>query len=149
MKRFKNSRKVGHSADEMFALVADIEKYPQFVPLCETLVIRERKQEGTREIMVADMTVSFKLIRETYTSKVVLEPENRRILVSYLDGPFKHLDNRWIFRPINETSSIVDFFISYEFRSRSLQMVMGTMFDQAFRNFAEAFEKRADLIYIG
>lgn len=147
MNRYKTTRIVSHSAQQMFNVVADVEKYPEFVPLCEGLVVTSRETEEDREILVADMTVSFKLVRETYTSKVVLDLSHNRILVSYLDGPFKHLDNRWLFRPKGEDSCYVDFFIAYEFRSRPLQLLMGSMFDHAFRSFAEAFEKRADKIY--
>ena len=149
MNRYKTTRVVAHSAQQMFAVVADVEKYPEFVPLCEKLVVTSREQEDDREILVADMTVSFKLVRETYTSKVVLESARNRIQVTYLDGPFRHLDNRWLFRPKDENSCYVDFFIAYEFRSKPLQLLMGSMFDHAFRSFAEAFEKRADKLYGG
>lgn len=132
----------------MFNLVADVERYPEFVPMCESLRVRKRsgEPEGV-EIIIADMTVAYKVIRETFSSRVTLDRPRLTILVEYLDGPFSHLENRWRFRPESDAVSEVDFFIAYEFRSRMLGMVMGALFDSAFRRFAEAFERRADKIY--
>jgi coenzyme Q-binding protein COQ10 len=146
--RFETSRKVTHSANEMFALVADVEAYPRFVPLCQALAVRGRKrQDDGSEIVVADMTVAYKVFRETFTSRVVLNPMTLQIDVSYLDGPFRHLENRWRFKPIDETHSEVSFYIAYEFQSRALGAIMGAVFEQAFRRFADAFEARADEVY--
>jgi len=91
--------------------------------------------------------VSFKLVRESFTSRVTLDRPNLKILVEYLKGPFSNLENRWTFEPKSETDCDVGFFLSYEFRSRMLAMLMGTMFDTAFQRFAAAFEKRADAVY--
>ncbi|MEZ5821986.1 MAG: type II toxin-antitoxin system RatA family toxin [Bradyrhizobium sp.] len=148
MPRFSSKRRVRHTASEMFDLVADVERYPEFVPLCQALKIRQRTQnpDGT-EVVVADMTVSFKLVKETFTSKVTLDKANLKILVEYLRGPFSHLENRWTFEPRSETECDVGFFLAYEFRSRMLAMLMGSMFDAAFARFSSAFEKRADAIY--
>src|SRR3569833_2939868 len=148
MPKFSSKRRVNHSASEMFDLVADVERYPEFVPLCSALKVRQRiaKPDGT-EVLVADMTVSFKLVREAFTSRVTLDRANLKILVEYLRGPFSNLENRWTFEPKSETSCDVGFYLSYEFKSRMLAMLMGTMFDTAFQRFAAAFEKRADLIY--
>ncbi|MGD9924856.1 MAG: type II toxin-antitoxin system RatA family toxin, partial [Pseudorhodoplanes sp.] len=98
-------------------------------------------------IVVADMTVAYKLIRETFRSRVTLDRPNLKILVEYLDGPFQRMENRWAFRPLDGEKCEVGFFIAYEFRSRTLGMLMGAMFDAAFRRFAEAFERRADAVY--
>ena len=148
MPRFSNKRRVAHSADQMFDLVADVERYPEFVPLCQSLTVRQRtpRPDGT-EIVVADMTVSFKLVRETFTSRITLDRAGLKITVEYLKGPFSHLENRWTFRPTGERTCEVRFFISYEFKSRMLGMLLGSMFDLAFRRFATAFEERADKIY--
>ena len=148
MPRFSNKRRVAHSADKMFDLVADVERYPQFVPLCHSLTVRQRmeKPDGI-EIVVADMTVSFKLVRETFTSRITLDRPNLNILVEYLKGPFSSLENRWSFEPKGDNSCDVTFFIAYEFRSRMLALLMGSMFDVAFTRFSAAFEKRADAIY--
>jgi coenzyme Q-binding protein COQ10 len=150
MPQYSSKRRVRHAAAEMFDLVADVERYPEFVPLCRALKVRERKSgpNGT-EMLVADMTAAYKLISETFTSRVTLDRPNLQILVEYLDGPFSRLENRWTFRPAGELSSDVEFFISYEFRSRTLALLMGSMFDLAFRRFAVAFEQRADLVYAG
>ena len=148
MPKFSSKRRVHHSAPQMFDLVADVERYPEFVPLCRSLKIRQRtaRPDGT-EIVVADMTVSFKLVREAFTSRVTLDRPNLKILVEYLRGPFSNLENRWSFEPKSECDCDVGFFLAYEFKSRMLAILMGTMFDTAFQRFAGAFEKRADAIY--
>ena len=148
MPRFSTKRRVRHSAVEMFDLVADGESYPKFVPLCEALRIKSRSAKGEGvTVLVADMTVAYKLIRQTFTSRVTLDRPGLKIVVEYLDGPFQRMQNRWTFRPASAESCEVEFFIDYEFRSRTLAMLMGAMFDTAFRKFAAAFEKRADAIY--
>ena len=147
MPTFETTRRVRHSPEQMFALVADVEKYPQFLPLCEGLVVRRRTpREGGGEVLLADMSVGYKAIRETFTSRVTLDPANLKILVEYVDGPFRYLENRWSFRAVDGGCE-VGFFISYEFASRMLGLLMGAMFDKAFRKFAEAFERRADAVY--
>ena len=148
MPRFSSKRRVHHTARQMFDLVADVERYPEFVPLCHSLKIRQRtpQADGT-EIVIADMTVSFKLVRESFTSRVTLDGANLKIMVEYLKGPFSKLENRWHFEPRSETGCDVGFYLAYEFKSRMLAMLMGTMFDAAFQRFAAAFEKRADAVY--
>jgi coenzyme Q-binding protein COQ10 len=147
MPQFRTTRRVRHSAEKMFDLVADVERYPEFVPLCQSLRVRKRTAGEGTETLVADMTVAYKLIRETFTSRVTLDRPNLKIAVAYLNGPFSHLDNRWSFKPTSEVSCEVAFFIDYEFKSRILGVLMGAMFDAAFRRFAEAFERRADAVY--
>ena len=148
MPRFSSKRRVAHRSEEMFDLVADVERYPEFVPLCQALKIRRRSRndDGT-ETIVADMTVSFKLVKETFTSEATLDRANRRINVRYLRGPFSSLENRWTFEPVSEEACDVGFFLAYEFKSRMLAMLMGAMFDAAFAKFSAAFEKRADRVY--
>lgn len=148
MPEFATKRRVRHSAADMFDLVADIERYPEFVPLCQDLRVRRRvpEPEGV-EIVVAEMTVAYKLVRQTFTSRVTLDRPNLEILVEYIEGPFSKMQNRWHFRPLSEQSCEVEFFISYEFKSRTLAMLMGAMFEAAFRKFAHAFELRADKVY--
>lgn len=148
MPTFTTKRRVRHSAADMFDLVANVESYPQFVPLCKALKVRERTPSGEGvEIIVADMTVSFKLVRESFRSRVTLDRPNLQILVEYLQGPFSHMQNRWTFRPTGDDACEVEFFIDYEFRSRTLGLLMGGMFDVAFRRLAAAFETRADQVY--
>lgn len=131
---------------QMFDLVADVERYPQFLPMCEALVVRSRRERDGKTLLVADMTVGYKAIHETFTSQVLLDRANLKIDVKYIDGPFRYLDNRWTFDEM-EDGCDVKFFIDYEFRSRVLGALMGAMFDRAFRMFSEAFEKRADAVY--
>jgi coenzyme Q-binding protein COQ10 len=148
MPQFSTTRRVQHSAADMFDLVADVERYPEFVPLCQALKVRKRKPANDgKEVIVADMTIAYKLIRETFTSRVTLDRQSLQILVEYLEGPFQRMNNRWTFRPSGDRSCDVEFFIVYEFRSRMLGLLMGAMFDAAFRRFAAAFEKRADQVY--
>lgn len=147
MPRFSTTRRVRHSPADMFALVADVEQYPQFLPLCEDLNVLRRTQSGEGgEIIIARMKVGYKAISETFTSRVTLDRPRLAILVEYVDGPFRHLENRWTFQPDGE-GCVIEFYIDYEFRSRTLGLLMGSVFDKAFRKFAEAFEERADQVY--
>src|SRR5918993_4675095 len=147
MPTFRSTRPVRHSATQMFDLVADVERYPDFLPLCESLRVLRRSQSGEGvETLVAAMTVGYKAIRESFTTRVTLDRPRLRILVEYVDGPFKYLENRWTFKP-TPTGCDVDFFIAYEFRSLTLGLLMGSVFDKAFRRFVAAFEQRADEIY--
>jgi coenzyme Q-binding protein COQ10 len=147
MPEWSTTRRVNHAASEMFDLVADVEHYPEFVPLCRALTVRKRLKDGAKDIIVADMTVDYKLVRETFTSRVTLDRPGLEILVEYLEGPFRRLNNRWNFRAVDAGHCDVEFYIAYEFRSRTLGMLMGAMFDAAFRRFANAFERRADQVY--
>ena len=148
MPQFSTKRHVQHSAFDMFELVADVERYPEFVPLCRSLRVRRRSADADgREIIVADMTVAYKLIYETFTSRVTLDRAELEILVEYLEGPFRKMNNRWRFHAARQGACDVEFFISYEFRSRTLGLVMGAMFEAAFRRFSAAFERRADQVY--
>lgn len=149
MPSFQSSREVRFSPQQMFDLVADIEAYPEFLPLCEGLAIRRQLVDDQgHTVLVADMSVGYKSVRETFTSRVTLVPEKMDILVSYLEGPFSHLDNRWHFAASATGKGCkVSFFIDYEFKSRMLGLLMGSMFDKAFRKFSEAFEERAARIY--
>jgi len=147
MPQFSKAHPVAFSAGQMFDLVADVEKYPQFLPLCESLDVRSRREREGREILVAEMGVGYKAIRQRFTTQVVLDRAQLIIDVKYLDGPFRRLDNRWRFEPTGEHSCNVHFDIDYEFASRSLGLLMGSMFDYAFRRFTTAFEERARAIY--
>ncbi len=148
MPQFTNKRRVRHAAGNMFDLVADVEKYPQFVPLCQSLRVRSRADKGEGvEVLTASMTVAYKLIQQTFTSRVTLDRPNLKILVEYLDGPFSRLQNRWSFKPTGDDTCEVEFYIDYEFRSRTFGMLMGAVFDTVFRKMASAFEERADKVY--
>ncbi|MGV8939585.1 MAG: type II toxin-antitoxin system RatA family toxin [Allorhizobium sp.] len=147
MPKFETRRIVKHSPDQMYDLVADIERYPEFLPLCDALSVRSRKERDGKELLISDMTVGYKAIHETFTTQILLDPSERIIDVKYIDGPFRYLDNRWRFEQEGDGGCAVNFFIDYEFKNRILGALMGTMFDRAFRMFSEAFEARADKIY--
>ncbi len=149
MNSFQMQRQVPFTPKQMFTLVGDIEAYPEFVPLCQSLRVRTRSEDAVSGVttLVADMTVAYKMVRETFTSRVIIDPKALTVLVEYLDGPFRHMENRWRFEALEAGNCNVDFDIAYEFRSRMLGMLMGAMFDTAFRRFAEAFEARARQVY--
>ena len=147
MPAFATQRQVPYKPADMFALVADIEKYPEFVPLCEALRIRKKyTDEHGHEILIADMTCGYKNIRESFISRVQLDRANNKILVKYIDGPFRYLENTWSFTP-RPNGCTVSFNIKYEFKSPMLGLLVGGLFDRAFRKFAGAFEARAKEIY--
>ena len=132
----------------MFALVADVERYPEFLPWCTRLKIRERREEGSHTVLVADMTVSFAVVQERFTSKVTLSAAERRIVVEYINGPFRYLHNRWQFEPgPSGTGTIIDFDIDFEFRNRALGLLIGAVFDKAVHHLIHAFETRARKLY--
>ncbi|MCZ2203754.1 type II toxin-antitoxin system RatA family toxin [Bartonella sp. A05] len=148
MPTFTTHRQIAHAAHEMFDLVADVESYPEFLPMCEALIIRSRKTYEEKTLLIADMTVGYKMIRETFTTQVFLQPKKNLIEVKYIDGPFKYLENRWAFHSIqNMNACDVEFFIDYEFKSKIFALMVGSMFDIAFHKFTNAFEKRAHQIY--
>jgi coenzyme Q-binding protein COQ10 len=147
MPRYVTTRNLGHSAEQMFDLVADIERYPQFVPMCSILTVR-RRTTGVNgsEVLLADMSIGYKMIRESFTTRVALDRAGLKILVEYVDGPFSHLENRWTFAVAPEGCEVT-FDIDYAFRSRTFQMLAGAVFDTVVRKMVEAFEKRADEVY--
>jgi coenzyme Q-binding protein COQ10 len=147
MPHFTTTRQVHHSATDMFDLVADIESYPRFLPLCESLVVRSRRTVAGKEILIATMTVAYKFIRESFSVRVTLDRSAFHIHAEYIEGPFRYLENIWRFEPHGRGDSVIRFSIEYEFRSRALSLLMGVMFDRAFKKFAEAFEQRANAVY--
>ncbi len=145
---FTTTRRVRHAPAEMFALVADVERYPEFVPMCKRLKVRRTGDVANgRQLLLADMSIGYKFINETFTSRVTLDEPNSTILVEYVDGPFRKLENRWTFKPDGKGGCEVIFFIDYEFKSRTFGMLAGAVFDTVFRKMAEAFETRADVVY--
>ena len=152
MPSFQTTQIVAFTASQMFDLVADIESYPEFLPLCEDLRIRARKQNADGQPqLIADMTCGYKAIRETFTSRITLNEAERKILVEYIDGPFSHLHNQWQFEQAPPSyrpgGSAVHFHIDYAFKNPILGALVGTMFDHAFRRFVAAFETRAAQVY--
>ena len=143
---YETTKAVRHNAEQMLNLVADVESYPDFVPLCHSLTVHSRSREGSKEVLVADMVVAYKLINESFTSHVTIDHDEQTILVKYIDGPFRELTNNWSFENTPEGCN-VHFHIDYEFRSRALQILMGSVFDKAVRKFTDAFEERANSVY--
>ncbi len=138
---------VNHTAENMYKLVCDVEKYPKFVPLCQSLTVKSSKERDGKMLMMADMTMAYKMLSETFTTQVLMNHEALQIDVKYIEGPFKHLDNHWKFKDIEGGKCEVSFLLDYELRSKMLAMAAGAVFDMAFGKFVEAFEKRADEVY--
>jgi coenzyme Q-binding protein COQ10 len=136
-------RVMAFTPDQLYALVADIERYPEFLPWC----IGARVRHQTERELLADLVIGFKMIRERYTSRVVLTP-GRQIDVAYVDGPLKHLTNRWVFLP-HPQGCLIDFNVDFEFKSRVLQTLIGALFHEAFRRMVASFEGRARKLYGG
>lgn len=136
-------RTLPFTRDQLFDLVADVEQYPKFLPWC--VAARVRRREG--DMFFADLVIGFKMIRERYTSKVVLDRDHGRIDVHYTEGPFHHLTNHWIFEEAPGGGTTIDFFVDFEFRSKLLQKVIGTLFNEAVKLMVAAFEKRARQLY--
>ncbi len=133
-----------HSPERLFDLVADVDRYAEFLPWC--LAARVTKREGN--VLHADLVIGFKMFREKFSSKVtLLRPD--RIDVEYSRGPFKYLNNHWLFTPEGTDSTSLDFYVDFEFRSRLLQTLIGTVFNEAVRRMVGAFESRANEIYGG
>ena len=148
MPTFDTVRRVPFTPEQMYALVADVDRYPEFLPLCEALQVHSRTVVDGLPVIVATMEIGYRAIRERFSTKVTLTPSEPSVFVTYLDGPFHHLDNRWRFVPVDGGQSCdVKFWIDYQFKSPLLGALMGAMFDKAFRKFAEAFEMRARVVY--
>jgi coenzyme Q-binding protein COQ10 len=132
-----------HGAEEMYDLVADVGRYPEFLPWCVAARVLSQSETALR----AELAIGFKGIRERFTSLVTLDRPSLRIDVTYENGPFKHLDNHWHFIPLDGGRCRLDFHVDFEFRSRILDMLMGRLFDEAVRRMVRAFETRADALY--
>ena len=146
MPTHSETRKLPYTAEQMYALVADVAKYPEFLPWCSAARIRSRKDKSDHEVMEADLVISFKVFRERFGSRVTLWPEKRRIDTEYLDGPFKYLRSYWIFHDA-EGGCEVEFFVDFEFRNAILQKIIGVVFTEAMHRIVRAFESRAAALY--
>ena len=135
-------RVVPHTPEQLYALVLDVQKYPQFLPWCMAARV---KSQSEREL-AADLIIGFNMFRETFTSYVEFDPDKLEIDVRYAEGPFKHLTNNWQFLP-HEDGCEIDFYVDFEFNSRLLQSVIETLFTEAVRRMVRAFETRADDLY--
>ena len=147
MPRHTEKRVLPYQADQMYALVADVASYPEFLPWCAAARIRSRQKTGAVEVVEADLVISFKVFRERFGSRVSLHDQDRFIDTEYLDGPFKFLKSRWSFHPLAEGGCEVDFFVDFEFRSALLQRIIGVVFNEAMHRIVRAFERRAGALY--
>ena len=135
-------RVLPYSPDQLYRLVAEIERYPEFLPWC--LAVRIRKRTGA--LVVADLVIGFKMIRERFTSQVMLDPETRLIDVKYIEGPLRYMNNHWRFEE-HPDGCLIDFFVDFEFRSRIMRKLMEPLFNEAVRRMVAAFEARAKDLY--
>jgi coenzyme Q-binding protein COQ10 len=131
-----------YSREQLFDLVADIERYPEFLPWCVGARVRERNGDE----ILGDLLIGYKMVRERFTSRVVLHRPDS-IDVSYSEGPFKYLTNHWLFVPQPDGGCVIDFYVDFEFRSKMLQKIMGMFFNEAVRRMVSAFEARAHQLY--
>ena len=142
MQTHAEKKHLPHTQEQMFKLVSDIDKYPEFLPWCISTRIRCR--EGNE--LLAEMVIGYKVFREGFTSRVILtEPE--RIDVTFSRGPFKFLNNRWIFSPETDGTCTVDFFVEFELRSNLMQKLIGLVFNEAVKKMVHSFEERAYFVY--
>jgi len=148
MPTHSEKRKLPYSAQQMYDLVADVGRYPEFLPWTAAARIRSRTpRDDGAVVMEADLVISFKVFRERFGSRVVLWPEAMKIDTEYLDGPFKYMKSDWAFRDLPEGGCEVDFHVDFEFKNALLQRVIGVVFDEAMRRVVRAFEARAQKLY--
>lgn len=140
------TRSLPYSAKQMFDLVADVDKYPEFIPWCAAARIKSIVDEGTSEVMTADLIISFKVFRERFGSRVTLKQKSFEIDTEYLDGPFKFMKSNWSFKD-TDAGCDVSFFVDFEFKNAILQKVIGVVFHEAMQRIVHAFEKRAQDLY--
>lgn len=146
MPKHSETKRLPYTAEQMYALVADVDSYPQFLPWCSAARIRSRQPQPEGEIIEADLVISFKVFRERFGSRVTLFPEALKIETEYLDGPFRYMRSHWAFRPDGEGCE-VDFFVDFEFKNAILQGIIGVVFNEAMLRIVRAFERRAAELY--
>lgn len=147
MTTHSETRLVRHSPQDMYDLVADVARYPEFLPWTAAARIREVEDFGDHQVMLADLIISFKVFRESFGSKVTLRPGQKVIETEYIDGPFRHMNSRWRFEAAEEGGCRVFFDVDFEFRNRLLQGAAGMFFNEAMQRIVRAFESRADQLY--
>ena len=142
------TRHLPYTAQQMYDLVADVEKYPEFLPWNAAARVRsETPQPDGSVLMEADLVISFKVFRERFTSKVVLWPEARKIDTEYLDGPFRYMRSNWSFTDTEDGGCDVHFFVDFEFKNAILRGIIGVVFNEAMQRIVRAFETRAAPLY--
>ncbi|WP_434286997.1 type II toxin-antitoxin system RatA family toxin [Celeribacter sp. SCSIO 80788] len=147
MPTHQETKHLPYSADQMYALVADVENYPKFLPWNAAARIRSRTDMGDHELMLADLVISFKVFREKFGSRVKLFPAERKIDTEYLDGPFRYMKSWWVFTPAADGGCDIEFFVDFEFKNAILQGVIGVVFNEAMQRIVRAFERRAQELY--
>ena len=147
MPTHRETRVLPYSAQQMYDLVADVGRYPEFLPWCAAARIRSRVPDGPREVMLADLVIAFKVFRERFGSRVVLNDSAHRVDTEYLDGPFKYLKSWWQFRDNTNGGCEVEFFVDFEFKNLVLQKLIGVVFNEAMQKVVRAFEARANALY--
>ena len=135
-----------YSAQQMYDLVADVGKYPEFLPWTAAARILSNEARGDHRVMDADLVISFKVFRERFTSRVVLWPQAQKIDTEYLDGPFKKMISNWAFEDV-EGGCNVHFHVDFEFKNAILQGIIGLVFNEAMQRIVRAFETRAAELY--
>lgn len=146
MPKHSETKRLAYTAEQMYALVADVGSYPQFLPWCSAARIRSRHPQPEGEIIEADLVISFKVFRERFGSRVTLFPAALKIETEYLDGPFRYMRSHWAFRP-DGVGCEVDFFVDFEFKNALLQGIIGVVFNEAMLRIVRAFERRAAELY--
>jgi len=149
MPSHQETRLMPYTADQMYMLVADVGRYPEFLPWTAAARIRTRQADGAKEIMLADLVISFKVFRERFGSRVVLDATKKTIETTYLDGPFRYMESHWAFRDDAQGRCEVDFSVDFEFKNALLQGVIGVVFNDAMQRVVRAFERRAEDLYGG
>lgn len=146
MPKHSETKHLSYTAEQMYALVADVGSYPQFLPWCSAARIRSLQPQPEGEVIEADLVISFKVFRERFGSRVTLFPDALKIDTEYLDGPFRYMRSHWAFRP-DGAGCEVDFFVDFEFKNALLQGIIGVVFNEAMLRIVRAFERRAAELY--
>ncbi|MDF0603765.1 type II toxin-antitoxin system RatA family toxin [Psychromarinibacter sp. C21-152] len=142
-----DTRRLPYTAQQMFDLVADVDKYPEFLPWCSAARVRKVAPTDYGRLMEADLVISFKVFRERFGSRVELHDSDMKIVTEYIDGPFKYLTSTWSFAELDDGGCEVSFFVDFEFRNFVLQRAIGLVFNDAMKRIVRAFERRADELY--
>jgi coenzyme Q-binding protein COQ10 len=147
MPAHSETRKLPYTAEQMYDLVSDVARYPQFIPWIAAARVRSVEQESDHELMYADLVVGFRMFRERFLSKVTMWEDQRRIDTEYIEGPFRHMHSTWVFRDLDEGGCEVAFDVDFEFKNRILQGAAGLFFTEAMQRIVRAFEARANALY--
>jgi coenzyme Q-binding protein COQ10 len=146
MTSHSENRFMPYSAQQMYDLVADVARYPEFLPWCAAARINSVTPQGAAEVMEADLVISFKVFRERFASRVTLWPDQHRIDTEYLEGPFRHMKSNWSFVDVPGGCQVA-FFVDFEFRNAVLQKIIGVVFNEAMLRIVRAFEERARTLH--